>query len=367
MCVIWSRRSIELTLMNSFLAAEFLYLGVTGFAGDLPILPTGLVEVDFAFCLIDGGLSDAVFAPAAGLEYVNLGGNAFNATVPMVFGTLAQLEFFYISDCFISGDLSYMQGMPKIFEHWNDVNPGLGGPIFDFIGNLATLQSFSVTQSSLTGTLPTSLGLLADMQQMWYYANLLTGPIPTELGNLRRMGTLQLEGNSFTGAMPDSVCANTGFLGVLDVLGVDCAEVTVRNILHAPSIFPYLLDRDSHSFVYLYCFTSALAARAAVFKNATPVSSKERFRNSYIRFCLFPADRYLPTLRATICHEPHLLLPHSWLCFSETSPKYNIGRMNEYMLNCCLFHYFVNFFRAKRNFLGGEMGPGFCKYSYNMS
>ena len=192
-----------------------------------------MVEVDFAFCLIDGGLADAAFQPAQALEYVNLGGNAFNTSVPSVFGSLTELQFFYISDCFISGDLSYMQGMPNIFEHWNDVNPGVTGPVFDFIGSLSTLQSFSVAQSSLTGTLPTSLGQLVDMQQMWFYSNLLTGEIPTELGLLKGMGTLQLEGNSFTASMPDTVCANTGFSGKLSILGADCLDpdFEVRELL----------------------------------------------------------------------------------------------------------------------------------------
>jgi len=207
----------------SEIQTEYLYCGVTGFAGNLPILPSGIIEVDFAFALIDGGLTSAVFQPAQGLQYVNLGGNAFNTSVPAVFSSLPELQFFYISDCFISGDLSYMQGMPKIFEHWIDVNPGLGGPVFSFIGNLNTLQSFSVTQNSLTGTLPTTLGQLTDMQQMWFYLNLLNGQIPTQLGLLKRMQRLQLEGNSFTGTMPAEICADTGFLGTLTVLGADCA------------------------------------------------------------------------------------------------------------------------------------------------
>jgi hypothetical protein len=228
------------------LATEFLYLGVTGFAGELPILPSGLIEVDFAFCLIDGGLTDAAFAQATLLEYVNLGGNAFNASVPAVFGTFANLEFFYVSDCFISGDLSYMNGMPSIFEHWNDVNPGLSGQIFDFIGDLSTLQSFSVTQSSLTGTIPASLGQLVDMQQMWFYGNLLVGQIPAELALLRRMGTLQLEGNSFTGVMPAAVCTNTGFLGTLDILGADCndANFEVRKHFVCTDFSLYLCHFD---------------------------------------------------------------------------------------------------------------------------
>lgn len=117
-----------------------------------------------------------------------------------------------------------MEGMPVIFEHWIDVNPDFGGPVFDFIGNLGTLASFSVTQSALTGTLPTTLGQLTAMVQMWFYDNLLTGQIPTELGRLSRMGILQVEENAFTGSMPDEVCTNTEFLGALDTLGADCND-----------------------------------------------------------------------------------------------------------------------------------------------
>jgi hypothetical protein len=183
-----------------------------------------LLEFDVAFCFIDGGLTEANFEQATALEYINLGGNSFNATVPQVFGSYQNLEFLFISDCFISGDLSYMQGMPSIVEHWIDVNPDLGGPIPDFIGGLNTLLSFSVTQSALTGTVPASLGQLVTAQQLWFYDNQLTGPIPPELGLLRRMELLQLEGNAFTGAMPAEICGNTGIFGTLDILGADCLD-----------------------------------------------------------------------------------------------------------------------------------------------
>jgi hypothetical protein len=197
------------------------------------VLPSGVIEFDVAFCFVDGGLNDAAFQDAKGLEYVFLGGNAFNATVPAVLGSLPELQFLYISDCFISGDLSYMQGMPKIFEHWIDANPDLAGPVFPFIGSLSNLASFSVTASSLTGTLPTELGNLFNMQQMWYSENDLTGMIPSELGNLNQMAVLQVEGNAFTGTMPTEVCDNIGFLQPLLLLGADCldANFEVRTLV----------------------------------------------------------------------------------------------------------------------------------------
>ncbi|KAG7339381.1 two component regulator [Nitzschia inconspicua] len=196
----------------------------TAFAGDIPRLPDNLVNFDISFAFYTGGLNDANFEGLNMMNFIDLDGNAFNSTVPSVFGRLPNLEFLYISDAFISGDLSYMNGMPAMRENWIDTNPGLTGPVFDFIGSISTLESFSVTFSGLTGTLPSSLGNLAAMTQMFLYSNQLTGQIPSSLGSLTSLGTLQLEGNAFTGSMPAEICARTAFPAVLTILGADCED-----------------------------------------------------------------------------------------------------------------------------------------------
>lgn len=198
-------------------------------AGSLAPLPPNLFEFDCSFTLIDGGLNNANFAGLNNLNWALLDGNAYNSSVPSVFNSLPQLEFLFISDAFISGDLSYMVGMPKMVEHWVDVNPGLRGPIPAGVGNIATLKSWSVTQGSLTGQIPSELGKLTNMVQMWLYANALSGTIPPELA-LRTLKILQLEGNSFGGSMPDSICALRGAFPTLTILGADCAEIGVSTI-----------------------------------------------------------------------------------------------------------------------------------------
>jgi len=198
----------------------------TAFTGDIPRLPDFLVNFDISFAFFTGGLTDANFENLEKLNFIDLDGNAFNSTIPSVFGRLPSLEFLYLSDSFLSGDLSYMEGMSSIREHWIDTNPGLKGPIFDFIGDLSTLESWSMTFNSVTGTLPSSLGNLSSMKQMWLYSNLLTGTIPPELANNRDMRILQLEGNSFTGSMPAEICANTVFpTQIIETLGADCDDV----------------------------------------------------------------------------------------------------------------------------------------------
>lgn len=203
---------------------HFLFLGITGFAGDLPVLPSGVRDVDLSFALWDGGFEDSIFTEAQGLEYAVFGGSSFNTTVPTILGALPNLEFLYISECFLKGDLSYMENMTSIREHWIDNNPEFGGPIFEFIGNLSTLESFSVTQSALTGTIPSVLSNLVNMQQMWFYSNELTGTVPSELGRLQLMSRLQLEDNDLTGNMPEEICDNLTFLGALKILGGDCFD-----------------------------------------------------------------------------------------------------------------------------------------------
>jgi hypothetical protein len=196
----------------------------TAFGGDIPRLPDNLVNFDVSFSFYTGGLTDANFEGLNRIEFIDLDGNAFNSTVPTALGRLPNLQFLYLSDAFISGDLSYMNGMSSIREHWADTNPDLSGPVFDFIGAIPTLESWSVTFCSLTGTLPSTLGNLATIQQMWLYSNQLNGQIPASLGTLTEMRILQLEGNSFTGTMPTEVCANTQFPGAIEILGADCED-----------------------------------------------------------------------------------------------------------------------------------------------
>jgi len=197
----------------------------TGFTGDIPRLPDNLVNFDVSFAFMTGGLIDANFENLALLNFVDLDGNSFNSTIPSVFGRLPSLEFLYLSDAVVSGNLSYMSGMSSIREHWIDTNPGLNGPIFDFIGDLTTLESWSMTFNSVTGTLPSSLGNLSNMKQMWLYANQLTGTIPAELANNLNLRILQLEGNSFTGSMPTEICANRVFpTAFIETLGADCED-----------------------------------------------------------------------------------------------------------------------------------------------
>jgi len=209
------------------LGSEFGYLFFknTAFSGSLARLPDNIQEFDCSFSFISGGLTDANFQGLNSLVFANFDGNAYNSTVPSSFSSLPNLAFLYIVDGFISGDLSYMVGMPALREHWADTNPGLGGQIPAAISNVRTLESFSITSCSFQGTIPSELGNFGFvMKQMWMYDNDLTGTIPSELANMAALRLLQVEGNSFTGTMPVEICANTVFPNPLEELGADCFD-----------------------------------------------------------------------------------------------------------------------------------------------
>ena len=201
----------------------------TLFSGKLPPkFPEGLVELDIANSMIFGDLAGAAFENLSSLRFLLMDGVQFNSTIPSEIAKLPNLEYLFATDAMITGDLSYMKDMPVIFEHWVDRNPGLGGQIPSFLGDLTTLQSFSIADCSFTGTIPESIGNLGLMQQMWLYGNQLTGEIPASLGNLNFMRIFEVEDNNLSDSMPQSVCDNFA-TGMLSVLGADCDKLDVSD------------------------------------------------------------------------------------------------------------------------------------------
>ncbi len=209
----------------------------TGFSGSLPSrLPEGLIDLDIANSLITGTLDGAAFANLTSLRFLLMDGVQFDSSIPSEIASLPNLEYLFASDAMITGDLSYMENMPAIFEHWVDRNPKLGGQIPTFIGDLVTLQSFSIAECGFTGTIPESLGKLGLMQQMWLYGNQLSGEIPPSLGDLQFMKIFEVEGNNLSDSVPDSICDNV-LDGVLEVLGADCDKLDVSNSCTAVTKF----------------------------------------------------------------------------------------------------------------------------------
>jgi hypothetical protein len=129
------------------LSSVYLYFSSTSFKGDLPQFPPGIIEIDASNTLIDGGLVGENFAGLNSLNWLLLDGNQFDSSIPTEIAALPSLEYFYAANAMITGDLSYMQNMPAIFEHWVDHNPNLVS-FYICLGDLyCSLRSFYGTVS----------------------------------------------------------------------------------------------------------------------------------------------------------------------------------------------------------------------------
>jgi len=155
---------------------NFEYNGIPTAIGRL----TNLVEYDCSYTLYYGPLQGQVFSKLSNLEYLSIGGNMYNSGLPSELVQLPKLQFLYSEFTDLTGDLSFVGSMPAVIELWVDKNPLLQGGLPSEIGFATTLKSFSVTNCSLTGTIPTELGSLG-LQQAWFFGNDLQGSMPQSM------------------------------------------------------------------------------------------------------------------------------------------------------------------------------------------
>jgi Leucine-rich repeat (LRR) protein len=87
------------------------------------------------------------------------------------------------------------------------------GPISG-LGNLTTLQSLTITDSSITGPLPEDFGNLENLYEVTFSNTRLTGTLPQSFGDLTSLVNADFTSNKLTGTIPDSIggCQNLGAL-----------------------------------------------------------------------------------------------------------------------------------------------------------
>ena len=87
-----------------------------------------------------------------------------------------------------------------------DLTPG---PIPDFLGQMPTLQSISLSGTNRTGTIPNSICNLDKLRFLTLSNNDLTGEVPSCLNQFGVYNQLFLDGNNFTGEFPFEVIDNS--------------------------------------------------------------------------------------------------------------------------------------------------------------
>jgi Leucine-rich repeat (LRR) protein len=209
--------SVRLDIGNTY----FTFNGLPPALGRL----TKLTHLDVSYTIMFGPMrAKTVFSNLRSLEQIQMGGLAFNQSIPTEISNLPNLTRFYCDYSDITGSLDFIMDMPSIFEIWMDRNLGLKGTIPSAIGTKSTiLQSISLTDCSLTGTIPSGMGNLVKLQQLWLSDNHLTGTIPNTLAGLPQFHTFDVSNNKLTGDLPLAMCNVTAV--AWEELCVDCSEV----------------------------------------------------------------------------------------------------------------------------------------------
>ncbi|PRP81628.1 LRR receptor-like serine/threonine-protein kinase GSO2-like [Planoprotostelium fungivorum] len=136
------------------LSVPYLSLDFNDFEGELPILPTNLVNL-------------------------NLAGNRFNGTIPLAYVNNTNL---------VTLDLSYNQ---------------LSGEIPDIWMRMGSLNSLILSHNNLSGSLPPSMSNLFSLNVLKISYNQMSGVLPDVFSALT---TLDLSYNNIEGSLPDSIC-----------------------------------------------------------------------------------------------------------------------------------------------------------------
>ena len=82
----------------------------------------------------------------------------------------------------------------------------LTGEIPSCIGNLINLTCLSLSSNELTGEIPPEIGNLMNLTELYLGNNQLTGEIPSEIGNMINLERLLLHDNQLSGEISQEVC-----------------------------------------------------------------------------------------------------------------------------------------------------------------
>ena len=174
-----------------------------------------LTRVSLAENALSGSIPGVVLSNWSRLEKLDLISNRFNMTIPQEVYGLSSLRLLALGRNSVHGTISSaMSQLSKLTSL--DVSSGsvmasqLDVSFNDLTGTvppamltgLTQLQTLSMRNNALSGTIPTEVGAMDQLQFLFAQSNLMVGTIPSEMGSLSSLTALQLNFVNLTGTLP---------------------------------------------------------------------------------------------------------------------------------------------------------------------
>lgn len=206
------------------------------FTGSIPSrLPPSLKKLNFDFNRFTGGLE--FLQGLTSLSIVSGSNNILSKTLPTFLGQLSALESLYLDGNQISGTVLAEFGNINGFKQLKLGSNLLTGSVpFDALTNLQTLSLsnnqllgslptilgimtnllyLDLSQTQLLGTLSSILGLMANLKYLDLSKNQIQGSIPTELGTMTKLYNLNMASNLLGGSIPTELSNLFNFIGYI--------------------------------------------------------------------------------------------------------------------------------------------------------
>ncbi|KAE8713874.1 Detected protein of confused Function [Hibiscus syriacus] len=189
-----------------------IYLQWNQLSGKLPEMSSdsNLEELHLWGNNLSGNIPESI-CNVSKLTHIALGANSFSGHIPKNLGNLRFLQdlLLWKNKLTTNGEWSFFPSLlncTSLITLDLSVNP-LSGVLPTSISNLpASLQSFSVADCNIGGTIPMEIGDLNNVIMLQLNSNKFIGSIPASIARLKNLQLLSLDGNKLQGSIPHDLC-----------------------------------------------------------------------------------------------------------------------------------------------------------------
>ncbi|KAJ3673343.1 hypothetical protein LUZ60_006717 [Juncus effusus] len=188
--------------VQSFKNLEVLDLGFNEMTGEIPSVASwfNLKVLKLGFNRFFGLLPQEIFQSSMHLVEIDLSGNAFTGSIPVINSTT--LQIINLSSSSLTGQLPVSIGQTVSLDLSSN---NLAGDLTLIPNWSGSLQTLDLSSNSLSGQIPQNAPNFQTLISLNLHNNSLTGSLPSDLGNYPKLSTLDLSFNKLTGQILPSL------------------------------------------------------------------------------------------------------------------------------------------------------------------